>query len=1377
MSKLHKFLFILLTLSIEIVNAEILYTDGNTTKNSAVTINCSDGVPFTSGKSSPNPSIKFSCSSAPPNLRNAVWTAKGLPKNLVLSRQGVLSGKPNLNNTSNVTIEFDIFLHNRGNLICNGTIKIQVSPAPLPIISRPSLQIQPNQFERLLPSGRWDSPYVPEKINNGYKLQATGGTPFRPNSSYPNGYVWKLLTINRTASQVLPPGMTLNSQGVISGTPRWPKPPIPSVAQRYDLLIQTTDFLGKTATANCTLFVEPPRGPEIITDCQDLPQGLENDPYPLVRLKARLGRESYVWPKPANLPPGLSWSEKGYISGKPSTRGNYPIELKVVDRNGLFATKNCIITIRPAPELDCPIIPCARVGDSLAPVQLQARGGDRPYNYDAVNLPPSLTINKTTGIISGNFTGNGDLTYDATFFVTDAIGRSANKTCPIEVKSPLEIVTESPLPFGIKGYPYPGKTGSPHVRIVAKGGWPTYSLVRIRGIMPPNLAIDPATGQIIGTPTQVGTYKFTIRVFDSCKSPEKWIDKEFEITIYDPITVLPQPNPCLTVNRTFSLNMTVSGGAEAFVWNDLSSSPAIADAILSVPVAANTRIATIAGKPTTAGPQSFTFNVTSTPLGITETITVNYTIHPELKITSDCPPAEMVVSKQIAPFSLTAAGGKGAHSWSKNGTWPPGLDLVGGKIVGTPTWPPGTFNGAGNSTGVSYDLAYDVHDECNNRDSKKCLIKFFPEFSSNASASLPCFYEGQVLDPTLVISATGGVRDYFWAPVQSASGSFTGLPPGLIAQPLPDTTGLMISGKIEKSGNYTVPILVSDKINNILKNTLFLVIHPKLEISNDSVLPWGLSNTLYDPYQLKSKGGKPPIRWKLANSSELPDNLSLSQSGLLTGLPKKAGKYSFYAIAEDDCSQVAEIKQFFLTIYENIEQVGIVLKKPADPGNENDSTGFGKVNYNYQIGESEVTNAQYAEFLNAVATTSDPHGLYNDKMGTDEHGGIAKEEDDGPDKYLVKPGKTNHPVNFVSWFDVARFANWLHNGRSAGSASPGTTENGAYDLTSNPTEPVSRKSGALYFIPTENEWYKAAYYKGFISGGYWTYPTKSNIAPGKIPGAVPNNVNYNIDNLLYPKLLDVKSFILSDSPSGTFDQGGNVDEWLEDKFSSPDTSAVMRGGSFVSNQTLDISSIARYPLSPYTEDQDIGFRIGAPGKDDYPAFEFLGNWEFTDENALALGHNGSKRVYSSSNIPPGALWSVQDGGFGVRIDFEKSQNCKGNNSLTQTGTATLKIKTIVPQTIFVKWEGMGEMQAKNYDKMNISINNVLIGEANAPGGGLGCNYGKDGIGKDGAVTSKEYFPNGYLLSPGNHTIIVNSTTNDGLFHSESFYKFRFSTKK
>ena len=69
----------------------------------------------------------------------------------------------------------------------------------------------------------------------------------------------------------------------------------------------------------------------------------------------------------------------------------------------------------------------------------------------------------------------------------------------------------------------------------------------------------------------------------------------------------------------------------------------------------------------------------------------------------------------------------------------------------------------------------------------------------------------------------------------------------------------------------------------------------------------------------------------------------------------------------------------------------------------------------------------------------------------------------------------NRPVNYVSFWDAARFANWLHNGQPTGPQGPGTTEGGAYHDVGNQTL-FGRNAGAKFFIPTENEWYKAAYH-------------------------------------------------------------------------------------------------------------------------------------------------------------------------------------------------------------------------------------------------------------------------------------------------------------
>ena len=148
----------------------------------------------------------------------------------------------------------------------------------------------------------------------------------------------------------------------------------------------------------------------------------------------------------------------------------------------------------------------------------------------------------------------------------------------------------------------------------------------------------------------------------------------------------------------------------------------------------------------------------------------------------------------------------------------------------------------------------------------------------------------------------------------------------------------------------------------------------------------------------------------------------------------------------------------------------------GDPGNSADDAASGSVPYSFGIGITEVTNADYAEFLNAVAMRSDPHGLYDLRMGSDPRGGIYRFDFDravgdsmplayaarldpergGPpaargdvhlNAFVVKENMANKPVNFVSWLDAARFVNWLENGRPPDPILGPETESGAYDLS------------------------------------------------------------------------------------------------------------------------------------------------------------------------------------------------------------------------------------------------------------------------------------------------------------------------------------------
>ena len=137
----------------------------------------------------------------------------------------------------------------------------------------------------------------------------------------------------------------------------------------------------------------------------------------------------------------------------------------------------------------------------------------------------------------------------------------------------------------------------------------------------------------------------------------------------------------------------------------------------------------------------------------------------------------------------------------------------------------------------------------------------------------------------------------------------------------------------------------------------------------------------------------------------------------------------------------------------------------GNAGNAADTTGYGSVSEDYQIGTYEVTAGQYTEFLNAVAAT-DTYGLYNANMDSSSYGcQITQNGVSGSYTYDFggRPSGTeadwaNRPVNYVSWYDSLRFANWLHNGQGEGD-----TEDGAYDMSLGSS--VVRKAGAQVWLP------------------------------------------------------------------------------------------------------------------------------------------------------------------------------------------------------------------------------------------------------------------------------------------------------------------------
>ncbi len=340
----------------------------------------------------------------------------------------------------------------------------------------------------------------------------------------------------------------------------------------------------------------------------------------------------------------------------------------------------------------------------------------------------------------------------------------------------------------------------------------------------------------------------------------------------------------------------------------------------------------------------------------------------------------------------------------------------------------------------------------------------------------------------------------------------------------------------------------------------------------------------------------------------MSSTLGLSRSLSASGVFRICGRWSLALVACLLSSPAGAV---------TIEMVTV-----GNPGNKGDrrvganTFGKGVVDYSYQIGKYDVTIGQYTAFLNAVDPTG--IGIYNSSIENDSNiAGISynaaaaagsKYAVMSPAGYVPTSGVTaaNRPVTYVTWYNAARFANWMTNGQGG----PGTTETGAYDLaTAAPGVAPAKTPGAAFYIPNENEWYKAAYYSPNYGGvdvpGYYAYATQSDTAPGNTVGSTANQANhftfaagfsvtqsggYELDQNY---LTDVGAFSGSGSFYGTFDQSGNVYQW-NDLDGAAGSSRGVRGGYWSGDDPNFLSSSVGFSLNASIKGFSIGFRLASP---------------------------------------------------------------------------------------------------------------------------------------------------------------------------------------
>ena len=270
-----------------------------------------------------------------------------------------------------------------------------------------------------------------------------------------------------------------------------------------------------------------------------------------------------------------------------------------------------------------------------------------------------------------------------------------------------------------------------------------------------------------------------------------------------------------------------------------------------------------------------------------------------------------------------------------------------------------------------------------------------------------------------------------------------------------------------------------------------------------------------------------------------------------------------------------------------IRGINIDFVTIGNPGNAANTRGFGAVGYEYQIGKYEVTHGQWNAF---TVTIGAPTG--NDYDGQSPYD--ADQSGNPADAYGFDQSLVNNlPTNNLSWFEAAQFCNYLTSGDKS---------LGAYLFSGDNTNPgdflnIDRDSavsayGIAYVIPTEDEWYKAAYYTG---SGYSTYANGSDTIP-------PADNGWNYGGGLYGSY----SWYVGTGTmeqNETFDMMENIIEWNETLvFDSShiissgayESSGMVSGGSYNQSNALDdLSSSSSPSYYPQYYEGSVGFRVAS----------------------------------------------------------------------------------------------------------------------------------------------------------------------------------------
>lgn len=505
-----------------------------------------------------------------------------LPGGLTLSTTGVISGIPTTMGASNFTVQV--------------TDQLQmVATQPLTITILNPLTI----LTASLPNGTVGQMY-------NQTLQASGGAP---------PYTWSV------SSGTLPAGLSLTGGGVISGIPKTPG--------TSTFTVQVTDTQQLSASQQLSITIVNP----LMITTTTLPGGTVGISYNQV-LQATGGTMPYTWSLSAgSLPPGLSLSGSGMITGIPSASGAYNFTVKVSDAVGLTAKQLLSITIAVKLMIVTASLPDAIINVNYSQMVVAA-GGTPPYSWSIVsgNFPPGLILSDL-GVISGKPTTTG--TFNFTVQVMDAQHVIATQPLRIFVVNQL-IITTTKLSDGIVKTTY-------NQTLQAIGGTMPYTWSISSGTLPPGLILS-STGVVSGLPTTLGTFGFTVQVVDAHQLTTM---QPLTIVVVNRLTITTTSLPPGTMGISYNQSLQAAGGTTPYTWSITAGSLPTGLSLSSVGV--------ISGTPSAFGTSLFTVQVTDArSMSATKNLSLVISAVPPLITTQ--PASQSVTTGQSATLSVLATG-------------------------------------------------------------------------------------------------------------------------------------------------------------------------------------------------------------------------------------------------------------------------------------------------------------------------------------------------------------------------------------------------------------------------------------------------------------------------------------------------------------------------------------------------------------------------------------------------------------------------------------------------------------------------------------------------------------------------------------------------